>query len=474
MSQPDTPAAWGASADMKALEALMWRAEADPRLRSTMVAVELLDCAPDWERFLAAHDWGSRVVPRFRQKVVEPAMGLGRPVWSTDPDFDLHYHVRRIGLPAPGTWSDVLSAAEQLAMTPFDRFRAPWEAALVEGLPDGRAVYLLKLHHSTTDGIGATQLLGQLHSRTREPNPDKPQPPAPEARPDTPLGAVTRQLVGDARELAALLGVAGRGARAMRAPNRAIGDAVRYASSLRRVMSDPDAEPSPLLSRRSMSWRFLAADLAFADLRAAGKRHGASLNDAFIAALLGAFRIYHEELGAPIERMPMAIPISVRKAGDPAGGNAFAAARMAAPVGIADPVERMAAVGRLIRHARDEPAINGLGFLAPALSRLPGPAISQLAGGMARGNDLQASNVPGLREDVYLAGARIERAYPFAPLPGCAAMITLLSHGDTCCIGANVDAAAITDLDRFRRCLAEGFEEVLALAPGAGPVLVRA
>ena len=70
---------------------------------------------------MTAHDWASRMVPRFRQKVIEPAMGLGRPVWATDPDFDLHYHVRRIGLPVPGSFSDVLATAQQMAMTPFDR-----------------------------------------------------------------------------------------------------------------------------------------------------------------------------------------------------------------------------------------------------------------------------------------------------------------------------------------------------------------
>lgn len=473
MSATDTPIDWGGGPDMKALEALMWRAEADPRMRSTMVALELLDRSPDWDRFVAAHEWASRMAPRLRAKVLEPAMGLGRPLWATDPDFDLHYHVRRIGLPVPGSWTDVLATAQQIAMTPFDRARAPWEAALIEGLPEGKSVYLLKLHHSTTDGIGATQLLSQMHSRTREPNPDKPQPPAPEALPQSTTKALARQLADDARGLTGLVGVTGRSLKAMTAPNRAVGDAVRYAASLRRVLTPPDAEPSPLLAGRSMSWRFLALDVAFADLRAASKAHGASLNDAFVAALLGAFRMYHEQLKMPIERMPIAIPISLRKEGDQAGGNAFAGARLAAPVGIADPVERMAEINRQVRRSRDEPAINGLGFLSPVLSRLPGPLISQLAGEMTRGNDLQASNVPGIREDVYLAGARIERAYPFAPLPGCAAMITLLSHGDTCCVGANIDPAAITDVARFGRCLVAGFEEVLALAPDPGPVVFR-
>jgi len=92
----------------------------------------------------------------------------------------------------------------------------------------------------------------------------------------------------------------------------------------------------------------------------------------------------------------------------------------------------------------------------------------RIAGATTAGNDLQASNVPGLEEDLYLAGALIERIYPFAPLPGCAAMISLHSYRGICSVGANLDAAAIVDPGLFARCLSHGFAEVLALAPAAG------
>jgi diacylglycerol O-acyltransferase / wax synthase len=119
-------------------------------------------------------------------------------------------------------------------------------------------------------------------------------------------------------------------------------------------------------------------------------------------------------------------------------------------------------------------ALDGLGLLAPALARLPGSLISQLAGGLTKANDLQASNVPGIRDEVYLAGARIERMYGFGPLPGCAAMITLMTHGSTCCVGVNVDPAAVTDPERFGRCLETGFAEVLALHDDAAAPVRRA
>jgi hypothetical protein len=81
--------------------------------------------------------------------------------------------------------------------------------------------------------------------------------------------------------------------------------------------------------------------------------------------------------------------------------------------------------------------------------------------------------VPGGRGELYLAGAHIERVYPFAPLPGCAAMIMLVTHGDTGCVGINLDAAAITSPELFVRCLVDGFAEVLALNPGSSAPIAR-
>ena len=73
------PLEWGTAAEMNPLETAMWRGElADPRLRSNVTLLELLDVTPEWDRLLAAHEWASRMVPRMRQRVVEPALGRRR------------------------------------------------------------------------------------------------------------------------------------------------------------------------------------------------------------------------------------------------------------------------------------------------------------------------------------------------------------------------------------------------------------
>lgn len=467
---PDAPLGWGSGQQMNAFEALMWRAEADRSLSSTIVGLEQLDVVPDWNRFVDAHDWAVRMVPRFRQRVVEPPLGVGAPRWAVDPEFDLRYHLRRMAVPGSGGWTELLEAAAGVAMTPFDRNRPPWEVVLFEGLPDGRAAYLLKMHHSATDGMGSIQLLGQLHSRRREPSPDKPRPPLLEETSSNPVEALVGQVMSDVGAVPGVIGGIGSGLLdAVRNPKGAL----RYGQSLRRVLTPPEAAGSPLLAKRSLTWQFAALDVPIADLKAAGKAAGGSVNDAYLAALLGGYRRYHEAMAAPVpDAIPIAIPISVRRPDDPEGGNRISSARISAPM-VADPKARIEEIRALILLAKGEPANDVIGMFSPALSRLPGQVIAQLAGPMTKGNDLQASNVPGLREEVYLAGAKVERMYGYAPLPGCAAMITLVSHGSVGCVGVNFDSASFTEPEIFVRSLLEGFTEVLALHPGSGEPLAR-
>ena len=463
---------WGEARELNPLETLMWRVEADPRLRSPMILIELLDQTPEWARLRAACEWGTRMAPRFRQKVLEPALGLGTPTWVTDPDFDLDYHVRRVSMPSGSDFTTFLRTVEQVSMTPLDRARAPWEVVLFEGLPGSKAAFMLKMHHVATDGLGGVQLLGQLHSRQRESNPHKPQPsPPPPERASA--GALLRQQLG--RDLFGLPGMLRRGASTLRQVSDPVGwvrNATSYSASLRRVLADPPVGNSPLLAGRSLSFRFCTLDVRFADLRAAAKRAGGSLNDAYIAGLLGAFRRYHEAYDRPVDAIPMAMPVSVRRDDDAQGGNRFVGVRFAGPVAIAEPKARMAAIHQQVRRILAEPAADAVGVLAPALSWVPATFLPALTGSLTKNNDLQATNVPGLREPRYLAGARIDRAYGFGPLPGCASMISMLTHLDQCCIAANLDPAAITDVPLFGQCLVGGFEEVLSLAPGAeAPVL---
>src|SRR5215510_2909012 len=468
---PALPLDWGASPRMNPLETAMWRAEsADPRLRVTVSLLELLDPAPDWDRLLAAHEWASRMVPRMRQRVLEPALALGTPAWVTDGDFDLSRHVHRVRLPGPGTMRQLLDIVQDFAAAPLDRDRPLWQALLVEGLADGRAGYVAKSHHSVTDGLGAVQLMMRLHSRTPEHDPDRPEPPVPAPGGGSRAGLFAGQVADAVR--ATPMAAVRQGTRALGTLSRpwdAASRAAGRALSAARFAGQSTAAPpgSPLLDRRGGDWRFDAIDVPLADLKGGAKAAGGSLNDGLLAAVIGGFRRYHERHGAPLDRLTVGFPISLRAQDDPQGGNRFTGARFAAPMAETDPAARIAAVRQYVLAARAASAAAAdtvPSALAPAIGWLPAPLVGVLSGRLTSTNDVQVSSIPGVPYPVYIAGSRITHMYPFGPLPGCAAMITLISHNGDCCIGINTDTLAVTDPGGLADDLRAGLDEVVELA----------
>lgn len=463
---------WGGPAEMSAFEAVMWRAEVDPRLRSTTTSVLVLDRNPDWARVLAGHKWVVMAVPRFRQRVVDPAFGVGNPVWVEDPDFHLDYHLRRVRLPEPGSERQLFDLAQTLAMTPFDKARSPWEATLVEGLEGDRAAYVLKLHHATSDGLGIIQLLARVLGRQREAS-ERPVPPKSEGRRrmPTPAQLASRQLRNS------LFALPSEAAGTVSTLTRALAQWIRnpgaarkgmdYLSSSRRVLANKPVAGSGLFKRRSLSWRFDGIEYPLADFKAAAKAAQGSLNDVFLAGLVGGFRRYHDEMGVTLDRMPIGFPISLRTEGDPMGGNKFAGSQYAAPLDIDDPVERVRHIQKFVRDTRAEPALDIMIRLMPAVTRLPLAAVTAMTADFTTAQDAQISNVPGIPYPVYMADAEIKQFWPFAPVPGCGMMVVMMSHNGRCFIGINSDRAAVTEPELLVECLCAGIDEVLALGKSA-------
>ncbi|MBA3280599.1 MAG: hypothetical protein H0U29_00035, partial [Acidimicrobiia bacterium] len=142
---------------MSDVEALMWSLEADPHLSSTFANLTLFDRSPDHDRLRRRLWRATRVVPRLRRRVVA-GPGLLTPSWEDDPAFDLDQHVRRVTLPDGSTDADARALAVELAGRPFDRDRPLWEFTIIDGLPDGRAAMVQKMHHTITDGEGGIRM----------------------------------------------------------------------------------------------------------------------------------------------------------------------------------------------------------------------------------------------------------------------------------------------------------------------------
>jgi diacylglycerol O-acyltransferase len=455
----------GLPEELSAVDQLLHRGEANPRTRSGIMGVELLDATPDWERFRTRFENASRKVLRMRQKVVMPTLPTAAPRWVVDPDFNLDFHVRRVRVPAPGTLREVMDLAEVALQSPMDISRPLWTATLVEGLADGTAATMLHLSHAVTDGVGATEMFAHIYDLERDPPPAEAAPlPIPE---DLSPGDLMREginklpgsIVGGLR--GAVGGAVFALARAVRDPVNAVGGVVNYARSSARVMG-PVAEPSPLLRRRSLSSRTEAIDIKFSDLHKASKAAGGSINDAYLAGLCAALRLYHEAKGIPIATLPMAVPVNLRSDDDPAGGNRFAGVNLAAPIGVVDPAKRIQKVRAQMMRKREERAIDMVGAMAPLISLLPDSILESVAGSVVN-SDVQASNVPIYPGDTFIAGAKILRHYGIGPLPGVAMMVVLVSRAGYCTITSRYDRASVADPNLWARSLQAGFDEVLAL-----------
>ncbi|UXA16495.1 wax ester/triacylglycerol synthase family O-acyltransferase [Mycobacterium sp. SMC-4] len=461
---PDLDAA-GLPEELSPLDQILHRGEANPRTRSGILTIELLDTTPDWDLFRTRFDNASRKVLRLRQKVVTPTLPTAAPRWVVDPDFNLDFHVRRVRAPQPGTWRQVMDLAEVAAQSPLDISRPLWTATLIEGLQDGCAALMVHLSHAVTDGVGGVEMFATLYDFEREPGAQA-RPPLPIPSDLSPnelmrqgLNRLPSTVVGGVRDV--VFGAVQAVGHVVRAPVSRVGSAIDYAVSGARVIG-PVADPSPILRRRSLASRSEAIDIVFPDLHRAAKAAGGSINDAYLAGLCGALRLYHEAKGVPIDTLPMAVPVNLRSDADPAGGNRFVGVNLAAPIGVTDPAERIKDIRAQMTRKRDERALDLMGAIAPLVSLLPDTVLESMAGAIVS-SDVQASNVPVYAGDTFIAGAKVLRQYGLGPLPGVAMMVVLVSRSGYCTITARYDRASVTDPDLFARCLLDGFDEVLAL-----------
>ncbi|MGK2317711.1 wax ester/triacylglycerol synthase domain-containing protein [Gordonia rhizosphera] len=454
---------WGGPAQMSAWEALMWRAETDRRTRSTGMLLETLDSEPDWHRFREAVARTAQRIPRLRDRVVEPSIPVVQPVWSPYAAFDVADHVRRVPISAPGTHRQLLEQCEVEWDRVMDRSKPPWEVILFTGLEDGKAAMGFRCHHSLSDGMGLIQLLRLAHVSGGRTAPAAQHP----RRGFTTGGLMVdaaRSALNPANALKLTRTGVGTAVHTAANPIESIGSASRYVRSLTRMLQNPEGDVSAVLSTRSSGHRLSTLDIPLHELKAASAAVGGSVNDAFVAAILGGVRRYHELVGeVASERVVVAMPVSLRRENDPLGGNRFAGIRFAAPGAEHDPAVRIHTVREHVLRAREEPAIGFLDQLSPALTRLPTPLIIELSANLTASSDVQISNIRGLTESVSLAGAQVTRTYPLGPRPGVAMMVAMITYGDVCCLGINVDPQCFPDADTFEKALTEGFDEVLAL-----------
>jgi diacylglycerol O-acyltransferase len=453
------------------LDALLLKGDADPATRAIMTTALVLSAPPDPARLYAAFERASHAVPRMRHRVKRSWALPGRNEWAVDEEFDLAYHVRFVGAPGDGSLSATLAMASFGSTAPFDTARPLWDASLVEGLDDGRAVLILRAHHAIADGVRAIHMLANLLDL--EPNPSANEAQSLAQVPDLQHSRFTDALTrGAAQSIAtrqervewltrAAVNLATR-------PAGAIAETTAYARSALRTFDSGHAKPSPLLQTRSRARRFESLDLSLETLQRVGKANSATVNDVFLAGLLGGFAKYQGTFGMPIRDVPLSLPMNVSGGDAPDSGNHFSAAVIPGPASVLDPEERIQQVHALVASRRAERGADAVVRMAPALHQIPSWLASAGMAAYSSRIDLQASNVVGPACPTYLAGIKVDRFYGFGPLPGIPVMVVLVSYNGSCSMGFTIDPAAVTDPGLLVSCVRDAFDELSSTDVVAG------
>lgn len=407
--------------------------------------------------------------PKFTWKLQGTPLGLDRPVWVDDPDFDVRNHINRIAVPSPGGAREVGEVAGELLSTQLDRSRPLWEIWVLDGLADGRVGMLMKYHHCLLDGMAGASLATALLDL--EPDATGPLVPFPSEE---------ESRAGGVDHLELLTGLAGRLATSpVTLGGYTLGIAAKGATIARRLVSNPEVRGSLLGPRTSLNEkvgkrRQLAfASIAMDDVRKIKDAHGVKVNDVVLALCGTALRGYladRDEL--PATPLTTGVPVSTRAEGDDSQDNQITTMFVSLATDLDDPVERLLAVHKSSLGAKDLAEATGASRTR-SLGEVFSPAlltsvarIAQATGMISRGpfrvNTL-VSNVPGPPIPLFMAGAAVTGIYPSSViLEGMGSNFTVLSNQDRLDVGLHVDPDLCPDpwaiADAIPRALAELFE----------------
>lgn len=414
------------------------------------------------------------LIPPFRRVVRSVPLQVHHPVWVNDPDFDIERHVHRTDLAEPGSLEQFAVLAADIASVPLDHAHPLWDMTVVEGLADDRLGLVVKVHHSAMDGSAGIEILYALFDLDPD-APDVTGTPPTEATATEPTPSdldLVLHAAGD--RLRASAGVA----RLLRHTTDALTGVVRGRSA-----SDGPTGGTPLNApqtpfngsigpERSMAF----TQLSLSEVKEVKTAFGVTVNDVVLATCARALRAYllaHDCL--PEAPLLASCPVSIRTEDESGSfGNRVSVMFSNLHTEIASPDESLRATAGAARAAKTEQRQLGasmltdwaeiadprsLTFLTDLLTRF------KLADRMPPVHNVVVSNVAGPGFPVYLAGAKLEQAYPMGPvLEGAGLNITVLSYCGSVDVGFIAATNLVPDLAALADDVGPAFAELLAAA----------
>ena len=456
--------------------------------------------SPDFRPYEVVRErFGAMVghVEPLRRRVVEVPLQLDHPYWFDDPHFDLDYHVREIGLARPGTQEQLGEQVARIIGRPMDRAHPLWEVYVIDGLEDGRWGLLTKFHHATVDGAAGVIMLKLFTDATADAVfPFEPIEWQGEPVPsDTELLQCTLRnlaanpvkatrlslrLVRNFAEAAGISSLSGAASRARDVIASAAGrseESTALSEQIRKVsMPLTPAPPTPWNRAVGPHRRFAMRSVSLDDIKALKNATGGTVNDVVMAICAGALREYlirHDALpDAPLRSM---VPVSVRTGleADP-WTNLVSSIVAELPTDCDDPLERVQRCRDAMQAAKQQldlvPAdaiMRATDVTSPVIATAAVRLMARLSDRFNLPINVVISNVPGPREPLYLAGAKLDAYIPVSTISnGIGLNITVHSYEDRLDFGLVADRDLVPDLwDLVDLHLAE--IDVLFAAAGA-------
>ena len=382
------------------------------------------------------------LVPRFRQLLYRPALGLGWPLWVDAPCFDLADHIRVHPLAAPAGETQLLQACQELARQRLDPARPLWELWLLPGLPDRRVGAYLRLHHALADGAAALAAFGALLDLA-------PGVPAPAAQPWTvaPIPAASQLLADNLRRRRRELG---RGWAGLAHPGKTLARAHAAWPAWREVLAEQPAPQTSLNHPVGTGRRLAIIGGRLDPAKQIAHACHATVNDVVLAAVTGGLRQLLASRGEVIQGLVQRAMVTISLHDEQPGqarGNKPGWMMVPLPLGEPDPVRRLeliAAETTARKHkARPQAGTGVFRFVA-------GQRAWYRHFPRQRSVNLVVTNAPGPPVPLYLAGARLLELFPMMPVMGnLTLVVAALSYAGQLNLTAVADQDSCPDLETF-------------------------